>query len=146
MSRMIRFTEEQLKKFRERRQLLKREQSANPRTPTRKLALEPKPDWARELALQIRAAGLPEPIIEFAWDKQLEGSGRGWRFDLYWRERLFAVEVDGAVHRIKGRYNADIPKMQYAFAAGIKVLHVTPEQVRSGEALELIKDTLAKDA
>lgn len=97
-----------------------------------------KRDYARELAKQIKAAGLPKPELEYAFDAQLEGEGRGWRFDLCWPLWL-AVEVDGSVHRIKGRFKADLAKHQAAFALGYKLLRVSPEQVRNGEALELVR-------
>lgn len=100
-----------------------------------------KRDYARELAAQIKQAGLPMPILEYAFDAQLDGSGRVWRFDLAWIGWL-AVEVDGAVHRIKGRFKGDRAKHQAAFKLGYKLLRVSPEQVRNGEALELVRKAI----
>lgn len=99
--------------------------------------------YSRELALQVRQASLPSPLLEYAFDKQLDGGGRGWRFDLCWPSERAAVEVDGAVHRIKRRFAADIPKSQAALRLGYRVLRVTPADVRSGRALELVRELLA---
>lgn len=109
---------------------------------------KPKADYGRMLAQQIKAAGLPEPVLEFAFDAQLDGSGRAWRFDLAWPGWLaldigkLAVEVDGGVHKLRKRFDADIPKHQAAFSLGYKLLRVSPEQVKSGEALEFIRRAL----
>ena len=67
---------------------------------------------------------------------------RGWRFDLCWPALKLAVEVDGAVHRIKERFLADMEKHQAAFAAGWRVLRVAPRQVRNGAAVELVRQAL----
>lgn len=56
--------------------------------------------------------------------------------------RRLAVEVDGQVHRIRGRFQSDREKMNLALFTGWRVLHVGPEQVRSGAALALTKHLL----
>lgn len=100
--------------------------------------------YSRELARQIRAAGLPSPVMELPFSKQAGGAGRGWRFDLSWGEPfMLAVEVDGMVHRIKARFLADIEKGREAMRLGWKVLRVTPEEVRSGAALDLVREFLS---
>src|SRR5262245_1384575 len=63
--------------------------------------------------------------------------GRRFRFDfalepLY---RSIAVEVDGVVHRIKAQFQRDREKHNLALIAGWRVLHVSPDDVRSGKAL-----------
>ena len=118
------------------------------RLPGKPVTGEKRPDYARMLAKQIKAAGLPNPVLEYAFDAQLDGSGRAWRFDLCWPKWLaidvapLAVEVDGAVHRIQERFKADLPKHQAAFELGYKLLRVSPAQVQSGEALEFIRRAL----
>jgi len=67
-------------------------------------------------------------------------STRGWRLDLAWPHIKFGVEVDGQVHRIKGRFLADIEKHNALMVAGWKWLRVTPRQVETGEALQAIKE------
>jgi len=96
-----------------------------------------KPDYARDLAIQIRADKLLEPILEYAFDKQLDGGGRGWCFDLCWPDLRLAMEVDGAVHRIKARFKSDLAKHQQADRLGYRVLRVSPAQVRDGTALDM---------
>ena len=46
-----------------------------------------------ELALQIRALGLPEPIREYRAIK-----GRKFRFDFAWLEQRLLVEVNGGTY------------------------------------------------
>lgn len=105
-----------------------------------------KPDpgrFSRALARQLRLYGLPSPILEYPFDKQLDGGGRGWSFDLAWPSLHFAVEVDGAVHRIKARFKGDIEKHQKADSMGWRVLRVSPRQVETGAAVELVRAALA---
>ena len=99
--------------------------------------------YSRALARQIRGASLPAPILEYPFDKQIEGGGRRWAFDLAWPSLMLAVEVDGAVHRIKERFKSDLEKRQAADRLGWRVLPVSPRQVESGRALELVRDALA---
>lgn len=101
--------------------------------------------YSRELARQIRAAGLPAPILEYPFAKQIESeSGRGWRFDLAYPSEMLAVEVNGMVHRIKARHLADIEKGREALRLGWRVLVVTPSEVRSGAALDLVREFLSR--
>ena len=95
----------------------------------------------RELLWQIERAGLPVAIPEYRF---AEDQGRKWRFDLAWPDRLFAVEIDGMVHRIKKRFKADMEKHQNAFVRGWRVLRVSPTQARDGTALRLISVFLEK--
>ena len=53
-----------------------------------------------------------------------------------------AVEIDGGVHRIEGRFRSDREKGNLALAAGWRVLHVGSDQVASGAALELLRAAL----
>lgn len=83
---------------------------------------------------QIVSAGLPAPFREHVFHES-----RGWRCDLAWPDRKLAAEVDGGVHRIKGRFLADIEKHNALTLAGWRWIRVTPGQVRNGDALELVK-------
>lgn len=136
MTRTLRLTPDQFEALKRRafRALEKQETKAKPKH-------EPE-NYARQLARQIAKAKVHDvaPILEYVFDAQLEGGGKGWRFDLCWPELRIAIEVDGAVHRIKERFKADLPKYQAAFGLGYRVLRVSPEQVRNGEALQLVKD------
>ena len=73
---------------------------------------------------------------------QLDGSGRSWRADIAFLSARLLVEVDGGVHMLRKRFDADIPKSQAALALGYRVLRVSPKQVASGEALEHVRRAL----
>ena len=115
-----------------------------------------------ELAWQLAAAGLPEPVAEYPFAAEL---GRRWRFDLAWPDRRLAVEVEGGLfgrggrgsnrpcptcgqgpagaHRSVAGVKRDIEKGNAAVALGWRVLRVLPGQVESGEALALIERVVA---
>ena len=70
---------------------------------------------------------------------------RKFRFDfMIDKRRKIAVEVDGVVHRIKGRFDSDREKHTLALLTGWRVLRVSPSQVRTGAALELLLALLAR--
>ncbi len=96
------------------------------------------PDYAVMLRAQIELAGLPMPLREFTFHDT-----RNWRIDLAWPDRKLALEVDGEVHRIKGRFVADLEKHQALFLAGWRLLRVSTHQVKSGEALRVVEEAVA---
>lgn len=61
--------------------------------------------------------------------------GRKLEFDFCWPDIRAAVEVQGMVHRIKGRFQADIEKRALAILAGWKVLEVDGQSIRDGRAI-----------
>jgi len=132
----LRFTEDEFKRRQERR-------APTAKKPHQAATYALKPDNARELAIQIRDAGLLQPLLEFCFDCQLDGSGRPWRADLCWPRLKLIIEVDGSVHRIRSRFRGDIKKRQAADRLGYRVVPVTPAQVRNGEALALVREALA---
>lgn len=87
---------------------------------------------------QIIEAGLPQPYREFSWHPT-----RNFRADLAWPARKFAVEVDGAVHRIKGKFERDIERHNLLIREGWTYIRVTPAMVKSGEALQWVKEFLS---
>lgn len=95
------------------------------------------------LALQIRAAGLPEPVREHRFDRR-----RRWRLDFAWPAARVALEVDGGLWT-RGRHTRpagcqrDAEKLNAAALAGWTVLRVTAGMVRSGEAVALAARALA---
>lgn len=100
---------------------------------------DPKPDrWPLVLRDQIVEAGLPEPFREFVWHPT-----RNFRADLAFPDRKFIVEVDGAVHRIKSKFARDIERHNLLVREGWIYIRVTPEMVRSGEALQWVKEFMA---
>lgn len=103
--------------------------------------------WERILARLICEAGLPPPVIEHPFSREL---GRRHRFDLAWPARMIALEVDGGIwKRGGGRHNRpsgflrDAEKFNLAAQLGWRVLRCTPDDIRAGRALQLVRDSLA---
>lgn len=116
------------------------EQFAALKRRTQKLAevVKPKPTSDRYpdmLAAQIVEAGLPAAQREYRWHPT-----RKFRADLAWPERKFIAEVDGAVHRIKGKFERDIERHNLLIREGWVYIRVTPNMVRSGEALTWVRE------
>ena len=94
------------------------------------------------LAYQIRVAGLPEPAIEY---KAIPG--RRYRWDFAWTAQKLLVEVQGCIWKKGGHSTGtgitrDAEKLNLATLAGFRCIAVTPEQIRSGEALRWIQKAL----
>ena len=95
-----------------------------------------------ELALQIRALGLPEPVREYP-----AITGRKFRFDFAWLEHRLLVEVNGGTYT-KGAHSTglgiarDYEKANLAQLAGWRVLMFDGKAVKSGEAVEVIRQAL----
>src|SRR3972149_4788558 len=90
-----------------------------------------------DMARQIKLAGLPVPQSQF---KAIPG--RKFAMDLAWPDRKIGLEVQGMVHRIKGRFKQDIEKRALLMFAGWRVLEVGGDEVRNGKALEWTKRLL----
>lgn len=90
------------------------------------------------IALHIRAAKLPRPVRQHAYLPN-----RKFLADFAWPDRKLALEVDGMVHRIKARFEADAERHNTLLEAGWRVYRVTGKMVRSGAALALIERVLA---
>lgn len=95
-----------------------------------------------EMALQIRAAGLPVPVREFRFHPT-----RKWRFDFAFVDHRIAMEVDGAVwtggrHTRGAGYEADAEKLNEAAVLGWRVFRVTRSMIKSGYALRLLEAVL----
>jgi very-short-patch-repair endonuclease len=131
---MLRMTEEQL-----RERLRKQKGGTSPAKGPRKTVTS----YARVLARQISEdKRIPRPIVEYSFDAQIEGGGRAWRFDLCWPDLMIGLEIDGGAHGIRRQLNSDIEKYQKAFELNYRVLRVSPEQVKNGEALKLVRKVL----
>ena len=95
------------------------------------------------LALQIRAAKLPEPKREFAFCPT-----RRWRSDFGWPDRMLLVEVEGGIWA-DGRHSrgkgmeADMEKYNTAALDGWRVLRVSGGMIKRGEALRMIEKALS---
>lgn len=95
-------------------------------------------DYAVRLEQQCIALNILDCVREYRFHET-----RKWRIDLAFPDMKppLAVEVDGAVHRIKARFHSDIEKHQALFFAGWRLLRVSTKQVRIGEAVRLIERT-----
>lgn len=94
---------------------------------------------------QLRMAGLPDPVEEYRF-----APPRRWRFDLAWPDRMLAVEVEGGVwtggrHTRPTGYLKDIEKYNEAAMLGWRLVRVTTQMIKSGEALTLIERALTQE-
>jgi very-short-patch-repair endonuclease len=102
-------------------------------------------DLEESLAFQIKAVGLPEPVREHTFAKP-----RRWRFDFAWPDILLAVEVEGGVWN-RGRHGrgsgivGDIEKGNAAAMRGWRMLRVTGDMVKKGEAVRLIEEWFKRE-
>lgn len=72
---------------------------------------------------------------------------RKWRFDFAWPQRKVALEVDGGVHtggrHTRGAgFTEDCEKVNAAVILGWRVLRVTGEHVKGGEAIQWVESLL----
>lgn len=97
------------------------------------------------LASQLSLVGnLPAPMREYHFLR-----GRAHRLDFAWPEyrvngMQLGVEVQGMVHRVKGRFSADLEKRALGILQGWLILEVGGEQIRSGKAMEWIQALFEK--
>lgn len=99
-----------------------------------------------ELALQIKALGLPEPIREYRFHPT-----RKWRFDFAWLDKKVACEVEGGVwsngrHTRGSGFIDDCEKYNAANQLGWHVYRFTADMLNSPEpevnAVEVIRKAL----
>ena len=94
------------------------------------------------LAQSMRSGGLPEPEREYRFHPT-----RRWRLDFAWPSAMLAVEVEGGVYRGGGHSSVagikrDLEKGNALTLLGWRLLRFHGDQVRSGEATEIIKQAL----
>jgi very-short-patch-repair endonuclease len=85
------------------------------------------------LALHLKAYNMEGWVQQYRPDPE-----RKYRLDFAWVDRKLAVEVDGAVHRIKGRFKADVERHNLLQLLGWKVLRFTPADVEAGKAIDVL--------
>jgi very-short-patch-repair endonuclease len=88
-------------------------------------------------AEQLSILRIPAPVREHRFLAE-----RKFRLDFAWPSQRVAVEVQGMVHRIKGRFKEDIEKRALALLAGWRVLEVSGAEIRSGQAIAWLIDLL----
>jgi|JYMV01.1.fsa_nt_gi very-short-patch-repair endonuclease len=98
----------------------------------------------QKVALQLRAAGLPDPEVEYRFHPV-----RKWRFDFCWPERLLALEVEGGVfcptgsrHTSPVGFHNDCTKYNEAALLGYSVLRVTTQHIQEGVVIDLVQRAL----
>jgi hypothetical protein len=95
------------------------------------------------LVAQLRAVGLPEPVLEHVF-----APPRRWRFDLAWPDRWLACEIEGATwspvsrHTRGAGYHKDLEKYNRAALNGWTLIRVTTNMVADGRALALLEEAL----
>jgi very-short-patch-repair endonuclease len=94
-----------------------------------------------ELQRQIEASQLPQPRYDVAY---LIGSR--CRADVLFEAARLVVEVQGAVHRIKGKAHADIRKAAESLLQGWRLLPVDRDAIYDGSALRWIIQLLGNRA
>ncbi len=95
------------------------------------------------MSWHLDAAGMPRYEREFRFHPS-----RRWRFDFAWPEHLLALEVEGGIytrgrHTRPGGFRADLEKYNAALLLGWRVLRVTGDEIRQGQALRLVEMALA---
>lgn len=104
-----------------------------------------KHDWESQLAWQIQVAGLPSPQRQYKFHPQ-----RRWKADFAWPTQRLIAEVEGIVwktgeksrHQTGKGFTDDCEKYANAMLLGWRVLRVTPNQIKSGVALDWIEQLL----
>jgi len=96
-----------------------------------------------DLVWLIEKAKLPRPVREYKFCRD-----RNWRADLAWPARMILLEVEGG-RWTRGRHTRaegfldDMMKYNRATLMGYQVLRVTPEMIKDGLALALVKEMFA---
>tara|TARA_R100001015_G_C4561335_1_gene121148 strand:+ start:433 stop:786 length:354 start_codon:yes stop_codon:yes gene_type:complete len=107
--------------------------------PTTVRIKKPKIDYPKYLLDQILESNLPIPVREHRFHET-----RKWRFDLAFLEHKLAVEIEGGIWNY-GRHNRaatfikDMEKYNNACLLGWNLLRFTTEDVKKGDALQVIK-------
>ena len=96
-----------------------------------------------EFVLHCRAYGL-EPVREYAFTPT-----RKFKFDFAWPHIRLAVEIEGGTKFGRSRHSRgdgfelDCVKYNLAALEGWRVLRFSTRMVRSGEAIDTVRDVLA---
>lgn len=89
-----------------------------------------------EFALHCRVYNL-NPQREFVFHPS-----RKWRIDFAFPDKKLAVEVEGSVHRIKGRYAGDIEKYNALSRMGWTLLRYSAKMIHAGTAISEVMEVL----
>lgn len=99
---------------------------------------------AGEYLAQIKYARIQQPVLEFRFHPV-----RRWRADFAWPDRMLLVEFEGGVYsggaHTRGKhFESDCEKYNTACLMGYRVLRITANIVKSGEALRITEMALAQ--
>ncbi|EPM5418076.1 hypothetical protein ACTM2X_002941 [Vibrio parahaemolyticus] len=97
----------------------------------------------RLFLFQIKSMGLALPEKEYRFHET-----RRWRFDFAYPEQQLAVEVEGGTwaggrHTRGSGYEKDCEKYNAAALRGWSVLRFTGSMIKSGKAVETLKEALS---
>ena len=81
----------------------------------------------------------PLPERQYPWAKAI---GRKFKADFAWPSQKILVEIDGSVHRIKGRFRESMGRDNLAVALGWRQFKVSRQDVISGKALDAVSALL----
>lgn len=103
-------------------------------------------DLEEAFAWQVRAGKLPQPVREYRFHPT-----RKFRFDFAWPDRLIAIEIEGGVwsggrHTSGKGFTADCIKYAEAAVLGYRVLRVTGDMVKNGQALRYAELVLCENS
>ncbi len=99
-------------------------------------------DYENQLALQLKLTGHADVVTELRF-----ADGRRFRFDVALPAHQLAVEIDGGCfnggrHVSAAGIRSEHEKSYLAALYGWRVIHVLPEDVRSGVALARIEKVI----
>jgi very-short-patch-repair endonuclease len=133
MSNALRLSEDQLReivqRFKRVAPYICREEVAPPVQPKARARRGPS-ELELLFSQQLTLMRIPNPKREHHFIES-----RDFRLDFAWPPQRIGVEVQGMVHRIKGRFSADIEKRALGLLAGWRVLEVGGAEIRSGRAI-----------
>jgi very-short-patch-repair endonuclease len=103
----------------------------------------PKASPLEQLALfMLEAEGLPAPITEHRF-----AAPRRWRFDFAWPAQHLALEIEGGSwvggrHVRPAGFAKDCEKYAHAVLLGWRVIRVTSDQLKDGQAMRWVRAAL----
>lgn len=90
----------------------------------------------------LKANNIPLPIIEYQFHPE-----RKWRFDYYWQQNRFALEVEGGVwtggrHTRGTGFLKDMEKYNTATIMGFRIIRTVPDDLTSDTTIRMIKQLI----
>lgn len=98
--------------------------------------------WELALLNQMKLAGMETPILQH----KFAAPERKFMADFCWPDRRLIVEVEGQVHSIRSQREKDVERRQWCHFNGWTVVAVSNKQVKSGQAIEVVRKALNKEA